>query len=165
MQVITEVIGCREMIWGLRISKSLVEVENCIEVSYSSDPCIDRSAIRLIACRWIVVIRVGIRRDGSADHSKMGCMGSSDDLSIGGNYALNEGVVFGLWRIAQTCQSSDVIYSFKHDQPPDACLSKNITIEARESIGTKTVCEQMVATDSLIEDADVFGTNIGLKPP
>src|SRR5580698_343443 len=127
----------------------------------SANPLIDDLAIGLIAGRWMVVVGIGIGCDGRADHLDMRRMGAFDDLFIGGEDAMHEGLMCGMRRVAESREAADVVDAFEQDDPTNSGLSKDIAIKVRQYIGSETIGEQVVAADALVENADSFGARIG----
>jgi hypothetical protein len=148
----------------LRIADDGVEVDECIEVPGSADPCVDGLAVGLAEWSGVLVVGARIRRDGGSVDSKAMSVGAFDELLVGGDEAVYEvGVVRG-GHFSRAGESAEIVYALEDDDPADSGRSEDVTIEAGESIGAEAVDEEMVAADALIGDGDVSRFWSGLQP-
>jgi len=150
MEMISAVVGGKKVVRGLGIANDGVEIDDRIEISGGTDPCVDRLPVCLAQRAGVVVLRTDIRRDGCThDTNSMG-MGAGDDLLICSQHTGNECIVLCRSHFAVSRQTAQIVDAFKDDEPAHAGRSEHIAIEARECVRTQAIGEEMISADSLV---------------
>src|SRR5665213_4450346 len=78
----------------------LVEIDDCIEMSRRTNPCVDGLSIQLIPCRGMVIVGAGVRHYRRPDDLKSMCMRPQDDLLVRTKNLRNQRIMLGDWHFA-----------------------------------------------------------------
>jgi hypothetical protein len=147
-------IECRQEALGmLRVTGDLIEVDDRIEVSGSSDPFIHGLAVCFAGRAGMIEVRSDEGRERCADDCDVMSVSADDHLLVRRYNLLNHRLVIGGRDVAAVCQHTDVVDSFEYDQVAGSRLRDNIEIEARQCIRPQAIVQQTVPSDPLIENA------------
>src|SRR6185312_1347744 len=105
----------------------------------------------------MVVVGAHVGRNGCADYADSMGVGSENHLLIRAFDPVDEPRVGCGGDLAVEGQATQIVDALKNDEPFHSGLGQHVAIEAGEGVGTKTVGEQVVAADSLIQNAYVAG--------
>ena len=87
--MIARVVGCKEPIGLLFVSRHFVEVYDCIKVARGPNPSIDGLAVCFAIPTGMVVPRPDERQNGCTNHFDAVHVSAGNDLLIGGDDMAN----------------------------------------------------------------------------
>ncbi len=139
----------------LRVADDLVEVDHSVEVRGISDPLIHCLPVRFVRGSGMVVVRSDKWSQGRADDFDAAGVRARDDLFIGCGHSGKQYIVVLLRWVGGAGEQANVVDSFKGDQVLNARLRDHIRIDAGQGIGSQAIGEQMVPSDTLIENSKI----------
>lgn len=162
--MIAAVIGWQQAVGLLRIAHRLIKIDDCVEVAGCANPLIDRLAVSLAAWAGMVVVRSCIRCNRCAyDTNAMG-MSADNQLLIRAKNTMDEQGMFRWRYLSIARQAAKIVDSFKDDQPVHTGLGKYIAVKACQRIRAEAIGKKMIASDALIQNADVSIDRGRLQP-
>src|SRR5215475_9420314 len=120
MKVVTGIVSGEHAFGMLRVARSLVEVDDRIEVAGSADPFVDGLPVSLTGRARVIVISTPKRQEGCAEDLDVVHMSSRDDLLIGCDHPANQDLMVGSRGILIASEHADIVDPFKHDQVTNA---------------------------------------------
>ncbi len=81
-------------------------------------------------------------------------MPAFENLLVRRENTIDKRRMISLGNFASSRQSTEIIHTFKHNQPSDARGRQHIAGEACQRIGAETVGKQMISTDALIGNSN-----------
>ena len=143
-----------------RVTEEFVEVNHCVEDVCGANPAVERLTIGLGAFTRVVVVRAAIRCNGAAiDEDAVG-VGSLNHLLKRRLEFEDKGIVDGLGMFFEAVERAEIVNAFEHDEEVRAGYAEDIAIEPRESVRAKSIFEDAVAADSLVDDAEMPGCKL-----
>src|SRR5215472_4213648 len=139
-----------EMLW---VAGDLIEVDQRIEVSRSSNPRIHRLPICLAGWTRMVVVRSNKRQYGRANDRDASRVRAHDNLLVCRYHAPNQCIVLGSRSLPIARQPSNVVDSLENNQIAHSRLRDNVVVDPGQCIWSQTIGEQVVSADPLIENA------------
>src|SRR5215467_12120769 len=122
MKTIAGIELWKQAIGMLRVARDFVEVDQRVEVPGRSNPLVDRLPVRLAARSWVVVLRTGKGKQGSANHLDSVRVRAGHDLLVGSDHAAHQRIVFILGDLAIARERTQVVDSLKDNQVANARL-------------------------------------------
>src|SRR6266849_7070032 len=152
MKMITTIKGGQQALRMFGVTGDLVEVDDFIKVSRSSDPFIYGLPISLAGWSRAVVARPGKGHDGRADDLDVIGVGARDHLFVRPDNPPNQCFMLSRRTLAFPREQTDVVDSFKNDQVAHPGLANYIILETGQCIRSQTIGEQVVSSDPMIEN-------------
>jgi hypothetical protein len=158
VKVVAGVVGGEEHGWVGGILSDFVEVDDAVELGGDANPLVDGLAH-------------GFAFGGLVFGSDEGGEGCADDLDAVGVGAFGQLAEAGddigggddIVRSFGVGGVADVVDALHDDEVFDAGLSDDVAVEAGKCAGAGGVVEDAVATDALVQDAEVRGLFVGLE--
>src|SRR6478735_6589293 len=135
---------------GLRIAQCFVKVNHSIKATTGSNPLVNFSAGCFM--RFGIIPCFAEWQYCSSIYFYVSCMCLVNDFSI----SLNKSVGNTNCRNAVAC-TTNVVDSFKHDQPTNSSLLQHITFYAVHRSRSETVTEYTVAAKPHVQHTNIFG--------
>ena len=163
VQVIAAIEGGQQSIRMIGIANHCVEIDYAVEMAGGAYPLVHGLAIGFAQRARMIIVRADVRRDGSAEHAEAVRVSTIDKLPICRENTFNECCVSSRRNLAISRKSAKIVHTLENDQPSDTCWRQHVAIEARQSVGTEAIGQQLVSTDALIGDAYVSGMSRTLE--
>ena len=161
--MITRIERGQQLLGMLSVAGNLVEVEQRIEVSWSSNPPIHGSPICFAGWTRMIVVRSNKGQYGRANDRDASRVRAHDNLLVCRYNSPNQYIVLRSRNLAIARQHSNVIDSLENDQIAHSRLRDNIVIDPRQCIWSQTIRKQVVSADPLIENAYPARTGLLLQ--
>ena len=172
VEVVAAVEGGEEMGGVGGVGGGPVEVDDGVEVAGGADPGVEFLAVGFAGGAGVVVVGAGVGRDGGAVDPEIVGVGAGDDLLVGADHTVDEGVAeglgvggsYGVGGVGEIAlEAAEVVDAFEEDDVADGGLGEDVAVEAGEGVGAEAVGEEVVAADALVEDAGGMGCGVGLE--
>src|SRR6476660_990006 len=90
-------------------------------------------------------------------------MSTFNHLLVRRNYSSQQRRMFRRRHLAEPGETTQIVHALKDNHPSHIRRRQHIAIEARKHIWPQAICQQMIASDSLVRHSDVAGSRRTLK--
>ena len=139
----------------LGIARDPVKINDCVEVSWRANPCIDSFAICLRCRARMVISRADERQNRCPKYLDAVRVSAHNHLLVRRGDVTNQCIVLRSWNIVLARQCPDIVDAFEHDQIASGGLGEHVMIETCQRIGSEAIEQNTIPADPMIQDSNL----------